>query len=75
MMASHPHHVRIAGCNRAPAIKRKPWQARARNVYGVPRMGTTQGRGKLDHNHTAQLPRKDIWLYPLTKDFRRLLSS
>jgi len=38
-------------------------------------VGTTQGRGKLDRNHSARLPRKDIWLYPLTPDFRSLLSS
>lgn len=38
-------------------------------------VGTTQGRGKLDHNHTAKLPRKDIWLYPLVRDFRPRLCS
>jgi len=38
-------------------------------------VGTTQGRGKLDRNHTARLPRKDIWLYPLVPGFRSLLSS
>ncbi len=37
-------------------------------------VGTTQGRGKLDRNHTARLPRKDIWLYPLVPGFRSLLS-
>lgn len=39
------------------------------------KVGTTQGRGKLDRNHTARLPRKDIWLYPLTPHFRSLLCS
>lgn len=38
-------------------------------------VGTTQGRGKLDRNHTARLPRKDVWLYPLAPHFRSLLSS
>ena len=38
-------------------------------------VGTTQGRGKLDRHHTAKLPRKDIWLYPLVKHFRPHLCS
>jgi len=38
-------------------------------------VGTTQGRGKLDRNHTARLPRKGIWLYPLAHDFRSHLCS
>ena len=33
-------------------------------------VGHTQGRGKLDRNHQANLPTKSIWLYPLRKDFR-----
>lgn len=36
-------------------------------------VGETQGRGKLDVEHKAQLPRKAIWLHPLVKDFRRQL--
>jgi hypothetical protein len=38
-------------------------------------LGNTQGRGKLDVEHKAQLPRKAIWVYPLVKDFRRQLCS
>ena len=38
-------------------------------------VGATQGRGKLDRNHTARLPRKDIYLFPLTHDFRATLCS
>lgn len=38
-------------------------------------VGQTKGRGKLDCNHQASLPVKDIWLYPLDKRFRSLLSS
>lgn len=37
------------------------------------RVGQTQGRGKLDSKHQAQLPIKDIWLYPLTRDYRKHL--
>lgn len=36
-------------------------------------VGQTQGRGKLDSKHQAQLPIKDIWLYPLTRDYRKHL--
>ena len=38
-------------------------------------VGTTQGRGKLDRHHTARLPRKDIYLFPLSEDFRTALCS
>jgi len=38
-------------------------------------VGRTQGRGKLDRYKTAQLARKDILLFPLARDFRRVLCS
>jgi hypothetical protein len=38
-------------------------------------VGKTKGRGKLDRYNKAQLPCKDIWLYPLDKRFRRTLCS
>lgn len=36
-------------------------------------VGITAGRGKLDSNHRASLPKKNIWLYPLQKNFRKIL--
>jgi hypothetical protein len=39
------------------------------------RVGQTQGRGKLDSKHQAKLATKDIWLYPLCKDFKDQLCS
>ena len=36
-------------------------------------VGQTQGRGKLDVKNQALLPVKDVWLYPLTRDFRQHL--
>jgi len=36
-------------------------------------VGDTTGRGKLDVEHTARLPKKSIWLYPLIRSFRRHL--
>ena len=38
-------------------------------------VGQTQGRGKLDVHRTHALPRKDIWLHPLRRDFRRRLCA
>jgi hypothetical protein len=39
------------------------------------RLGQTQGRGKLEKHHRQIGPRKDIWIYPLHSDFRRLLCA
>jgi len=36
-------------------------------------LGDTQGRGKLDGHRTARLPKKSVWVHPLTPHFRRLL--
>ncbi len=38
-------------------------------------VGTTKGRGKLDTHNKANLPKKNIWLYPLQKEFQQLLCS
>lgn len=38
-------------------------------------VGRTQGRGKLDRYNRRTLPVKDIFLYPLAKDFRQVLCS
>ena len=39
------------------------------------RVGQTQGRGKLDVHYRFALPVKDIYLYPLARDFRRTLCA
>lgn len=36
-------------------------------------VGETKGRGKLDVHHTASIPRKAVWVYPLRRDFRKTL--
>jgi hypothetical protein len=36
-------------------------------------LGETQGRGKCDVAHRAQLPRKGVYVYPLVAEFRRAL--
>jgi len=37
--------------------------------------GQTKGRTRNDRNHTIHAPIKDVYLYPLEKDFRRRLCS
>jgi hypothetical protein len=39
------------------------------------RVGETQGRGKLDVHHRAALPKKAVWVYPLRRDFQRILCA
>ena len=36
-------------------------------------LGKTKGRGKLEKQHKTLLPKKTIWIYPLTRNYRRLL--
>lgn len=38
-------------------------------------LGLTQGRGKLDRMKTYSLPIKSIWVLPLTKGFRQILTT
>lgn len=38
-------------------------------------LGHTQGRGKLDVHKRAALPKKQIWIYPLAKNFRKVLCA
>ena len=39
------------------------------------RIGQTQGRGKLDRRHDHALPVKDIYLYPLHRRWRQILTT
>jgi len=39
------------------------------------RVGRTTGRGKLEKSHKGRLPVKDVFVFPLRKDFRRLLTA
>ncbi len=41
---------------------------------GWTRVGTTLGRGKYDTRNEWAKPRKDIWLIPLRKDWKRTLN-
>ena len=39
------------------------------------RVGETQGRGKLDRTHQRALPVKDVYLYPLHRDYQKILTA
>ncbi len=39
------------------------------------RLGQTRGRGKLEKQHRQIAPLKDIWVYPLHRDFRQILCA
>ena len=39
------------------------------------RLGQTRGRGKLEKQHCQIAPLKDIWVYPLHRNFRQILSA
>jgi len=39
------------------------------------RLGQTQGRGKLEKHHRQIGPLKDIWVYPLHRNFRKILCA
>ena len=41
---------------------------------GWTRVGATQGRGRYDSNTKRAQPKKDIWLRPLRRDWRRTLN-
>lgn len=38
-------------------------------------LGCTQGRGKLDRKHRRPFPVKDIYVYPLKKNFQKILTN
>ena len=37
-------------------------------------VGTTQGRGRYDRDKLYDKPRKDVWLRPLRRDWKRTLN-
>jgi len=38
-------------------------------------LGDTRGRGKLDSNHTSSIPIKSVWIFPLSRHFRKSLTT
>ncbi len=39
------------------------------------RVGQTKGRGKLDRYNERSLPVKDVYLYPLHRNYQRILTT
>ena len=61
--------------NTAPALVETPrFTGAVYKASGWLRVGTTQGRGRYDRHKQYDKPRKDIWLRPLRKDWRRILN-
>ena len=56
-------------------VERNRFRGTAYRAANWIHVGHTQGRGKLDRHHRHSLPVKDIFLYPLRRDFRRKLRT
>ena len=41
---------------------------------GWTRVGTTQGRGRYDRDRQSDKPKKNVWLRPLRRDWKRTLN-
>ncbi len=56
-------------------VERSRFQGTCYRAANWIHVGHTQGRGKLDRHKRRALPVKEIFLYPLTKHFRRALTA
>jgi hypothetical protein len=56
-------------------VERERFQGTCYRAANWMHVGHTQGRGKLDRQGQRLLPVKEIFLYPLRRDFRRRLCS
>ena len=55
-------------------VQRPPYTGAVYQASGWIRVGTTQGRGRYDRYKQANKPKKDIWLRPLRRDWKRTLN-
>ena len=67
--ARYHHHV----CLLETLVETERFAATCYRAANWLHLGRTQGRGKLDRTHRHALPVKDIYVYPLTKKFRKIL--
>jgi len=56
-------------------VERERFRATCYRAANWRLVGQTQGRTRADRHHTIQAPIEDIYLYPLTKHFRRRLTQ
>ena len=54
-------------------VEKQRFQGTCYKAANWKNVGTTKGRGKKDRFNDANLPKKDIFMYPLQKDFRSFL--
>ena len=54
-------------------VERPRFTGASYRAAGWTRVGTTQGRGRYDTDNEYALAKKDIWLRPLRKDWKRVL--
>lgn len=56
-------------------VERKRFPGTSYRAANWTHVGQTQGRGKLDRHHQNSVPEKDIYLYPIHKHFRQILTD
>jgi hypothetical protein len=54
-------------------VEQKRFQGTCYKAANWQYLGLTKGRGKKDRQNKASLPKKSIFVYPLDKQFRKLL--
>ena len=55
-------------------VQRPPYTGAVYQASGWIHVGTTQGRGRDDRHNRFDKPKKDIWLRPLRRDWKRILN-
>ena len=61
-------------CSSKPSLKRRDTRAPSYRASGWIHVGTTQGRGRYDREWQFRKPKKDVWLRPLKRDWKRTLN-
>ena len=56
-------------------VQNPPYTGAVYQASGWVPVGTTQGRGRVDRHNRFDKPKKDIWLRPLRRDWKRILNQ
>lgn len=56
-------------------VQNPPYTGAVYQASGWIPVGTTQGRGRVDRHNRFDKPKKDIWLRPLRRDWKRILNQ
>ena len=65
----------IAPCLAETFVERERFAGICYRTANWLRVGQTSGRSRYDRDHTVRVPVKDIYLYPLCKDFKERLCA